>query len=61
MFGTAAAELLYRGEYGNMVALDGARVVARPLEDIAGKLKQVPPGHPLIETARSVGTCFGDA
>jgi 6-phosphofructokinase 1 len=60
MFGTAAAELLYRGEYGKMVALEGARVVARPLEDIAGRLKQVPQDHPLIETARSVGTCFGD-
>jgi 6-phosphofructokinase 1 len=60
MFGTAAAELLYRGEYGKMVALEASRVVARPLEDIAGRLKQVPPDHPLIETARSVGTCFGD-
>jgi 6-phosphofructokinase 1 len=60
MFGTAAAELLYRGEYGKMVALEGSRVIARPLEDVAGRLKQVPQDHPLIETARSVGTCFGD-
>jgi 6-phosphofructokinase 1 len=60
MFGTAAAELLFRGEYGNMVALEGTRVVSRSLEDIAGKLKQVPQNHLLIETARSVGTCFGD-
>jgi 6-phosphofructokinase 1 len=60
MFGTAAAELLFRGEYGNMVALEGTRIVSRPLEDIAGKLKQVPQDHLLIETARSVGTCFGD-
>jgi 6-phosphofructokinase 1 len=60
MFGTAAAELLFRGEYGNMVALEGTRMVSRPLEDIAGKLKQVPQDHLLIETARGVGTCFGD-
>ncbi|MCL1817749.1 MAG: ATP-dependent 6-phosphofructokinase, partial [Spirochaetaceae bacterium] len=60
MFGTAAAELLYRGEYGKMVALEGTRVVSRPLEDIAGKLKTIPPDHPLIQTARSVGACFGD-
>ncbi|MDR2588802.1 MAG: 6-phosphofructokinase [Spirochaetales bacterium] len=59
-FGAAAAELLHRGEYGSMVALEGSRVISRPLEEIAGKLKHVPPGHPLIETARSVGTCFGD-
>ena len=43
-----------------MVALEGTRVISRNLEDIAGKLKLVPPDHPLIETARSVGTCFGD-
>jgi 6-phosphofructokinase 1 len=61
MFGTAAAELLHRGDYGKMVALEGMRVVTRSLEDIAGKLKQVPQDHPFVETARSVGTCFGDA
>lgn len=61
MFGTAAAELLHNGDYGKIVALEGTRVVARPLEEIAGKLKLVPIDHPLIETARGVGTCFGDA
>jgi 6-phosphofructokinase 1 len=60
MFGTAAADLLYRGDYGKMVALEGTNITTRPLEEIAGKLKQVPAGHHLIETARSVGTCFGD-
>jgi len=60
IFGTAAAELMHRGDYGNMVALEGTQVVSRPLEDVAGKLKIVPLDHPLIETARSVGTCFGD-
>ncbi len=60
MFGTAAVELLYAGAYGNMVALEGNTIVSRPLEEVAGKLKQVPFDHPLIETARSVGTCLGD-
>lgn len=60
MFGTAAAELLFLGEYGKMVALEGTRIVSRPLEDIAGKLKQVPADHGLIASARCVGTCFGD-
>jgi 6-phosphofructokinase 1 len=59
-FGTAAAELLYRGKYGNMVALEENKIVAKPLEDIAGKLKLVPRDHFLIQTARNIGTCFGD-
>lgn len=58
-FGTAAAELLHRGEYGRMVALEGSRVVSRPLEEIAGKLKLVPPKDPVVESGRSVGICFG--
>jgi 6-phosphofructokinase 1 len=59
-FGTTAADLLHRGDYGKMVALEGNDITAKPLEDIAGKLKLVPPDHYLIQTARSVGTCFGD-
>jgi 6-phosphofructokinase 1 len=59
-FGTAAAELLYRGNYGKMVALEGNDIAAKPLEEIAGKLKLVPPDHYLVETARRIGTCFGD-
>lgn len=58
-FGTAAAEMLHRGEYGRMVALEGNRVVSRPLEEIAGKLKLVPSEDSLVETGRSVGICFG--
>jgi 6-phosphofructokinase 1 len=59
-FGTAAAEMLHRGEFGKMVALEGKGVVARPLEEIAGKLKLVPRDHDLVQTGRSVGICFGD-
>jgi ATP-dependent phosphofructokinase / diphosphate-dependent phosphofructokinase len=59
-FGTAAAELLFKGEYGSMVAKENGKIVAKPLEEIAGKLKLVPKDHRLIEDARMVGTCFGD-
>ncbi len=59
-FGTAAAELLYAGDYGKMVALENNKIVAKPLEEIAGKLKVVPKDHLLINNARLVGTCFGD-
>ena len=59
-FGTEAAKLLYKGKYGQMIALDGDDVVTRSLEDIAGKLKTVPKKDPMVETGRLVGTCFGD-
>ncbi|MFW6338044.1 MAG: 6-phosphofructokinase [Alkalispirochaetaceae bacterium] len=59
-FGTAAAEMLHRGEFGKMVALEGKRIISRPLGEIAGKLKLVPENDDLVETGRSVGVCFGD-
>ena len=31
-----------------------------PLEDVARKLRFVPPDHPWVATARRVGTCMGD-
>ncbi|HUX49841.1 MAG TPA: ATP-dependent 6-phosphofructokinase [Spirochaetia bacterium] len=59
-FGTAAAQLLFRREYGCMVAVEGTEIITRPLEEVAGKLKLVPQDHTLVQTARRVGTCFGD-
>ena len=38
----------------------GEEVVPVPLEQVAGKKKLVPIDHPLVESARLVGTCFGD-
>ena len=52
--------MLAEGAYGNMVALEGTKVVKRPLSEVAGALKTVPPDHRLISTARGVQTCFGD-
>ncbi len=59
-FGTHAAELLAQGKYNCMVCLKGSDVTEVPLEKVAGKLKMVPPDHPLIHAARHVGTNFGD-
>ena len=59
-FGTVAAELLHKGEFGKMIAREKDNIVAKPLEEIAGKLKLVPNDHILIKNARMVGTCFGD-
>jgi ATP-dependent phosphofructokinase / diphosphate-dependent phosphofructokinase len=59
-FGTLAAELLSQGKYNRMVCLKGADVASVPIEQVAGKLKLVPPDHPLLQAARRVGTNFGD-
>ncbi len=58
--GTKAAELMAKGDYGNMVALKGMDIVAVPLESVAGKTKQVPHNHITIKSAKLAGTSFGD-
>lgn len=60
-FGTAAAELLERGSFGRMVAMQEGRITTIALSEVADRLKTVPADHPLVDTARLVGTCFGDA
>jgi 6-phosphofructokinase 1 len=57
--GTAAADLLARGEYGRMVALTGNDISSVDLSVPAGKIKSVPPDHQMIDTAIAVGTCMG--
>jgi 6-phosphofructokinase 1 len=57
--GTAAADLLARGEYGRMVALDGNAITSVDLSVPAGKTKTVPLDHYMIDTAIAVGTCMG--
>jgi 6-phosphofructokinase 1 len=59
-FGTHAADMLAEGKYNRMVAMRGGSVTSVPIEEVAGKIKNVPPDHPLIRAARGVGTNFGD-
>jgi 6-phosphofructokinase 1 len=59
-FGTHAADMLAEGKYNRMVAMRGGNVTSVPIEEVAGKIKNVPPDHPLIRAARGVGTNFGD-
>jgi 6-phosphofructokinase 1 len=58
--GTACAGFINEGVFGVMVAARGDGVKVVPIEEVAGKLKAVPPGHPWIKAARRVGTCLGD-
>jgi 6-phosphofructokinase 1 len=58
--GTKAAQLLARGEYNVLIGYDSGLCVPIPLEAVAGQRKAVPPDHPMITSARLVGTCLGD-
>lgn len=58
--GTKAVEFINNEQFGMMVAVKGNETEAVPLGDVAGKVNYVPPDHPLIISARNVGTSFGD-
>lgn len=58
--GAKAVELMENGEFGYMSGIKGDKLIKVPLQKVAAGPKTVPLKHPLIESARSVGTCFGD-
>lgn len=58
--GTACASLIHEGVYGVMLAARGEKAEAIPLDQVVGKIKTVPLDHSWIESARRVGTSFGD-
>ena len=60
MLGAKAAELLSQGNYNCLVAYRGDECVPVPLAKVAGRSKLVTPDHPLVRTARLLGTCLGD-
>lgn len=58
--GAFAAELIANENYGMTVSLWNNKVVATPLEEVAGKLKLVEADEHLISTAKLVGVSFGN-
>jgi 6-phosphofructokinase len=58
--GTACAALIHEAVYGVMIAAHGDKAEPVPLEQVVGKIKTVPLDHSWIESARRVGTRFGD-
>jgi len=59
-FGTRAVDMALNKEFGYMVGLKGDSLVKVSLREVAKGPKKVPLNHPLIQSARSLGTCFGD-
>ena len=60
-FGHSAVEMIAKGQFGMMPALQGADIVPVKLVDAVSRLKLVDPNNPIIKAARSLGTCFGVA
>ncbi len=58
--GAEAGELILNGEYGFMVGYQNREIVKIPLEEVAGKLKMVPPDASIIKEAKLLGISFGD-
>lgn len=58
-YGTAALELIVNRQFGKMVAMRNDKVVTVDLNKVESKLKLVTPNHKLIQSAKSLGTCFG--
>lgn len=58
-YGSAAADLIARKEYGRMVALRNYEITSVPLDEVAGKTRLVSPDNPLISKAKGMGTSFG--
>jgi 6-phosphofructokinase 1 len=57
--GVAAVDLLTAGAHGRMVTHVHGDYASVPLSTVAGKVRTVPPKHPLIRTARAMGVSFG--
>jgi ATP-dependent phosphofructokinase / diphosphate-dependent phosphofructokinase len=58
--GTKAVDMIEMTTYGYMAGIRGDSIVEVPLEDVAKGPKTIPPNHPLVQSARSLATCFGD-
>ena len=58
--GTKAVDLMAGRRYGHMVGVRGNTLVEVPLSEVATGQRRIEPDDPLVESARSVGTSFGD-
>ncbi|MDD3278264.1 MAG: ATP-dependent 6-phosphofructokinase [Lachnospiraceae bacterium] len=58
--GSSAAQLIMDKEYGYMVGIINGRIKKVPLEECAGKLKNVAPDAQEIQDAKRMGISFGD-
>ncbi len=59
-YGSAAADLIAKRDFGKMVALRNNEITSVPLADVAGRLNLVSPDNTMVIKAKNMGTSFGD-
>lgn len=59
-FGTKAVDMIQKREFGYMAASHKYELVKFPLKEVAKGVKKIPLSNPLIASARSLDTSFGD-
>ena len=59
-FGAAAVRTIANGDFGSMVALGPPDIKAVPIPYAIAKIKNVPLGSDLVQTARDLGISLGD-
>jgi 6-phosphofructokinase 1 len=58
--GTRAVDMIRHKKFGCMVGIQHSRLVDVPLNEVSKGVRTVPVNHPLVESARSLDTSFGD-
>ncbi len=58
--GTKAVDMIKNRSFGYMVGVRRGSLLKVSLKDVAKGCRKVPLNHPLIKSARSLDTCFGD-
>jgi phosphofructokinase-like protein len=58
-FGVEAVHMVFRKEFGRMVAMKKGEIGATPIKEVAGVQRTITPDHPLLKTAQSLGICLG--
>ena len=58
--GAKVVDMVHKKEFGSMAAVLKNELVGVSLESVAQGPRFVPLNHPLIQCARSMGTCFGE-
>ena len=58
-FGVKAVELIAEGKFGHVTAIEGGKLVAKPISTAVKKLKLVDPAGELVRTAKGIGIELG--
>lgn len=58
--GNATVDFIENGEFGVLVAVNNGKITGFPLDQVEGKVKNIPEDELMLQTARDLGICFGD-